>query len=253
MKKGKPILSHRPASGDHAFTRLELLAVLACLVFLALVQLPSLGKSREGSHEAVCMNNMRQLGVALLMYTEVNHDFVPEEGNIANTIFNAANSDAWYNLGVQGYFPSMASLYLSNNIPLPGTGSIYSCPSASPPLFSPSFGTNFFMYGMNNWICVNKSSRAAGLTQTILSTIPKPRDTVFLTEVDDTAMALPAISGATPPYAPSRHLGNGFFTMTDGHVRSARTNEYQHAAGSATVEWSTLQTMYWWPTPTTPQ
>ena len=242
----------RASSRTRAFTRIELLAVVACLTVLVLIQLPSLGKSREGGHEAVCMNNLRQLSRALMMYSEASRDIVPGEGNINSTIVNTVNADAWYNLAVQGYFPSMTSLYVSNNIPLPGNGSIYSCPDAAPPSPPPSISAAFFMYGINNRMCVNASSVAAGAQQTRLSWIIKPSDTIFFGEVDDHTLTSPSLSGITANFTPARHLGMGIFAMSDGHVRTIRTNDFKHTDTSAAAEWAAPQKVYWFPTPTTP-
>jgi prepilin-type processing-associated H-X9-DG protein len=56
---------------------------------------------------------------------------------------------------------------------------------------------------------------------------------------------------------PTRHLGMDNFFMCDGHVRSARTNEFdrtQNEANDASLEWIHFPNgpMYWYPTPNTP-
>src|SRR4051812_31327175 len=93
----------------HAFTRLELAVVLACLCLLGLIVLPMLGRSRAAGSEAVCMNNLRNLGRAFLVYSDQSRGYVPNEGNIGMTVFNVANATAWYNAAVQPEYPTMKS------------------------------------------------------------------------------------------------------------------------------------------------
>lgn len=247
--------SKEPHPTHAGFTRIELLVILAGLTLLALTQLPTLGKSREGGHEAVCMNNLRQLGLAMLMYAGDNQDVVPEEGNTVLTITDTSNVDAWYNLAVQPRYSRLRDLYVSGTIPLPQNGSVYSCPGAPQPNFTPSVAKAYFTYGMNGRICINKSTRA-GASNTRLSLIPRPRDTVLMAEQDgNSPTAGPAQSVVTGFYAVGRHQGLGLFAMTDGHIRPAGTNEFlrtQTEANSSVEEWGIGRKMYWYPSPTTP-
>ncbi|MDW8344814.1 MAG: prepilin-type N-terminal cleavage/methylation domain-containing protein [Verrucomicrobiae bacterium] len=54
------------------FTLVELLVVIAIIALLAALVLPSLAHSREKARRAVCMSNLRQWGVAVLMYSTDN-------------------------------------------------------------------------------------------------------------------------------------------------------------------------------------
>ena len=254
MKTLIPKLLTRKQSG---FTRLELLVVLVALLFLAIVVFPALGKSREGGHEATCLNHLRQLGIALMMYSEENRDLVPEEGNTVLPINDASNVDAWYNLAIHPAFTRLRDLYNSSaTIPMPQDGAAFSCPSAPQPTFTPSLAKAYFMYGMNARICVNKSTRANGVVNTKLSSIPMPDDTILMGEVDGNfPTAGAAQSNLVGQYGVARHQGLGFFTMADGHVRSAKTNEFLRTSAessSAPTEWATPRKMYWYPTSTTP-
>jgi hypothetical protein len=62
-----PTASSRPRRGA-AFARVELLAVSAGLVGLALVVLPALAGTRSRSDRVICANNLRQIGAAMQLW-----------------------------------------------------------------------------------------------------------------------------------------------------------------------------------------
>ena len=51
--------------GLRAFTLVELLVVIAIISILAAMLLPSLARAREYARNAVCMSNLRQIGIGL--------------------------------------------------------------------------------------------------------------------------------------------------------------------------------------------
>ena len=66
----------RPPSGE-AFTLVELLVVIATLAILAALLLPALASARESGRRAACSGNLRQLGLALAVYTSDAKGILP--------------------------------------------------------------------------------------------------------------------------------------------------------------------------------
>ena len=59
------------------FTLIELLVVIAIIAILAAILLPALHKAREKARQGVCMNNLKQIGIAFTMYAQDNDGYTP--------------------------------------------------------------------------------------------------------------------------------------------------------------------------------
>src|SRR5688500_15272813 len=91
MKAIVPVIHrpfHRPRS---AFTLIELLVVIAIIAILAAILFPVFAQARETARKTVCLSNMKQIGLASMMYAQDYDEILPN-----TTWYDSYNaSNAW--------------------------------------------------------------------------------------------------------------------------------------------------------------
>lgn len=95
-----------------AFTLIELLVVVAIIVVLISILLPSLGQAREQAKTTSCLSNLRQIGIAINIYSAENDGFmVPAD---LDTDGDGAGNYNWVSLLVDNGIAPKAGLEPSN-------------------------------------------------------------------------------------------------------------------------------------------
>ncbi|MBC8143293.1 MAG: DUF1559 domain-containing protein [Armatimonadetes bacterium] len=80
-----------PCRERTAFTLVELLVVIAIIALLAALIFPVFASARGKAREVSCVSNLRQIGVASLMYAEDYDDLFPLGGDAIDIFF----PDSW--------------------------------------------------------------------------------------------------------------------------------------------------------------
>ena len=107
------------------FTLIELLVVIAIISILAALLLPALSKARERGRAAVCLTNLKQLGVAFYLYADDNNGRLP---SLADATFTWGMYVMPY-VGRKSPDPSEPWARFGYNGTVAGTKPIMPCPS----------------------------------------------------------------------------------------------------------------------------
>jgi len=113
------------------FTLIELLVVIAIIAILAAMLLPALGLAKEKARSIGCMNNLRQIGLGIVMYADDNGDaLVPAEYNKGN---GAKYQEGWPTLLYNGKYLTAEK---SDSYYTVAKGAmVFRCPSSLPKVY----------------------------------------------------------------------------------------------------------------------
>lgn len=92
----RPLSASRSASSA-AFTRVDLTCLLAALAALAFVVGPSLAGTQPRSHRLICANNLRQIGLAMQLWSHSHEDqpMFEVSTNAGGTRLHVLAPNAW--------------------------------------------------------------------------------------------------------------------------------------------------------------
>jgi prepilin-type N-terminal cleavage/methylation domain-containing protein len=118
-------MRRQPGKFFDAFTLIELLVVIAIIAILAALLLPALARAKQKGQQAVCISNLKQIGLAFQMYLNENSDRFPSQSDLKNTILGGWHP--WTPWPPSDPRAGWAGIVFSNYIP---NLNVWSCPAA---------------------------------------------------------------------------------------------------------------------------
>src|SRR5947207_1538939 len=129
MERESKRQSSRRRSGAAGFTLIELLVVIAIIAVLSAILFPVFAQAREKARQSSCASNMRQMSLAVQMYTQDYDERLPLAATATATSFLN-----WHDL---------ADPYVKNI-------QIWICPSSTEPIRD-IYGKPVCHYGFNSY------------------------------------------------------------------------------------------------------
>ncbi|MDB6058400.1 MAG: hypothetical protein JWO95_2244 [Verrucomicrobiales bacterium] len=233
----------RRATKTQAFTLIELLVVLAIIVILSALLLPALARARDKGIRTHCLNNLRQMGIALEMYVEDDHYYPGHY--IAKTPIESS----------QIVWPGRLLPFTSNH------RGVFFCPAAPKAAAWTTTtnaggefpfnltGTSTFSYGYNDWGgCKMDTKPYVGLGaqvnlqgEVVPSTVKVPSDMIVLTDSNcdgqwDTATT--PLTTSTNQNPGDRHSDGSNILFCDGHTEFLKLVRLMEATAAMRVRWN---------------
>lgn len=226
------------------FTLIELLVVIAIISILAAILFPVFARARENARRASCISNLKQMGLAVMMYTQDYDERYPEHLNARLTTQTPPDGYPWDSTGYW-YWPQILYPYHKST-------AIYFCPSSPDMRYyngkpAPTTGS----YGANTMMLQQSGSfvKSVGIAEVALpSEIYMLMDSsAYRTEPSKVITPeggqgyLPGSGdaggtyglSASPPrdWQSGRHFGGVNVAFADGHVKWLKSSlVYRQAA-----------------------
>jgi len=219
-------MSHTHSPGKNGFTLVELLVVIAIIAILAAILFPVFAQAREKARQTSCTSNLKQIGMAALMYAQ-DYD---------EKMFIYGYADAnwkwhfWWG-SWDGQTLNVAEGLLN---PYMKSGQIQACPSFQSNMRGAmgltGYGYNYVYLSPSTYEMPDWKQTFHPIT---LGNIQKPAETVMMADsarLNTWDYATPTLEGNTFLEPPSnayptfhvRHNGSGNILWCDGHVKVFR-------------------------------
>jgi prepilin-type N-terminal cleavage/methylation domain-containing protein/prepilin-type processing-associated H-X9-DG protein len=176
------------------FTLIELLVVIAIIAILAAILFPVFARAREKARQTSCLSNLKQLGMAVYMYTSDYDECTP---------IGFSGLGWWTGTWKERVYP-----YVKNY-------QLYECPSRKLGVPPNGYGT----YGINAYI-------GEQVAYVSLAQITMPAETFALGENDDGDWVMEPRDGyglpppwPLPGWVKDHHNEGANFTFLDGHSK----------------------------------
>jgi prepilin-type N-terminal cleavage/methylation domain-containing protein/prepilin-type processing-associated H-X9-DG protein len=192
------------------FSLVELLVVIAVIAVLASLLLPAIQKAKAKSHTTVCLNNLRQWGLAMQLYATDNDDYLPPEGT-----GNSLNQETGWYVALPRTFSNLDyfSMPWRTNPAAPLGQSLFICPANT----NRSNGLNLFHYCLNEHI--DRTGSQDGPVK--VSSVPRPSQVVWLFDNGKRAARAQQNNVHT-----NLHSGGANFAFLDTHVSRFKNSDY---------------------------
>ncbi len=198
------------------FTLIELLVVIAIIAILAAILFPVFARAREKANATACISNLKQLGLAALMYAQDYDEHMlfcvytyPDLG----CMWGSYVYTRWFGVPLYPYLKSVEIIrcesYKLGTLSAPWSS--YSAGRANPN----SYGYNFNALGYR-YVEVSTSRREMGVK---LAEIPRPSEIIMFGP--RYPLAGDAVMRSYTSYycLPQVHNGGDNFAFCDGHAK----------------------------------